>query len=60
MKIDKFIEIKERDLINNRIKQNQALKQQADQARKAYFAYSSHSNLIKYLEAKKKLRNNIF
>lgn len=57
MKIDKFLDIKEVDLVKSRIKYNQLLKHQADQARKRFHAYKSHTNLQKYLEAKKQLRN---
>lgn len=42
--------------IRNRLQYEQSLKQQADQARKQYFAYRSHSNLVRYLNSKRKLR----
>lgn len=60
MKLDAFLDIKEVDLVKNRIKYNQLLKHQADQARKRFHAYKSHTNLQKYLEAKKQLRNASF
>lgn len=60
MKIDAFIEEDLRSLIKNRIRYNQTVKLEADKARKAYFAYRTHNNLVKYLKAKQQLRNNTF
>jgi hypothetical protein len=60
MKIDKFLEINESDLINRRLAYNNVLKEEADKARKRFYAYKSHRNYVKYLQAKKDRRTKSF
>lgn len=55
MKIDKFLEINESDLINRRLKFEQKVKEEADKARKQFYAYKSHKHYVVYLKARKQL-----
>lgn len=59
MKIDKFLEINESDLINRRLKFEQKVKEEADKARKQFYAYKSHKHYVVYLKARKQLKQII-
>jgi hypothetical protein len=56
MKIDKFLEINEKELINQRLKFEQKVREEADIARKRFYAYKSHKHYVAYLKARNNLK----